>query len=104
MALQKTHTLPNGVELNYWALKTATEFDYHAMTCRLWILAWVSEDAKNNGSSYVAEASKTYTVDMDKFIEYFDDSVLQQEGKSLTSQAYAYIKATDPFFADALDV
>ena len=41
---------------------------------------------------------------MDKFIEYFDDSVLRQEGNSLASQAYAYVKATDPFFADAVSV
>ena len=41
---------------------------------------------------------------MDKFIEYFDDSVLQLEGNSLASQAYAYIKATDAFFDDAVAV
>lgn len=104
MALQKNHILDSGIELNYWALKMVTEFDSHAMTCRLWLYPWINEDAKNNDSLYVGEACKTYTVNMDRFDEYFNETILQQEGKSLTSQAYAYIKATDPFFADALDV
>lgn len=104
MALQKTHTLENGVPVNYWALKQATEFDYHARVCRLWILAWVSQDTKDNGNGYVSQATRNYYVSPEDFDLYFADSVLLQEGKSFASQAYAYITAKDPFFADAANV
>ena len=101
MALEKTHTLENGVAVNYWAIKQATEFDYHAQVCRLWILAWVSATAKSNGSGYVSQATRNYYVSVEDFNTYFADSVLQESGKSPASQAYTYIIAKDPFFADA---
>ena len=104
MALQKSHTLDNGVVIDYWAVKQATEFDYHAQVCRLWILAWVNVSAKNNGSGYVSQATRNYYVSVTDFNTYFADSVLQQAGKSPASQAYAYIVANDPFFADATPV
>jgi hypothetical protein len=104
MALLKTHALENGVSIDYWAVKQSTEFDYHAQVCRLWVLAWVSKQAKDNGSSYVFEATRDYYVNVGDFNTYFSDAVLKMEGNSFASQAYAYLKEKDPFFADAVEI
>jgi len=104
MALLKKHTLENGVPVEYWAAKQSTEFDYHAQVCRLWILAWVSKETRDGGSVYVHQATRNYYVGVEDFNTYFSDEVLKQEGNSFNSQAYAYILANDPFFADAVEI
>lgn len=100
MALQKTYTIPEtGIQINYWAAKTATEFDYHSEVCRLWVYGWVSQAARDAGLGYATE--KNYYVSVEDFNTYFADSVLQEAGKSPASQAYAYLLDKVPFFADA---
>jgi len=102
MALQKTQTLENGVTVEYWAAKTATEFDYHSGICRLWVYGWVNQASRDAGHGYVTE--KSYYVAEADFQTYFSDTVLQEAGKSPASQAYAYIIAKDEFFSDATAV
>ena len=104
MALKKEIKLKTGVKLDYWAVKQVSEFDYHAQSCIIWVLAWVSKKEKDEGSSYVSEATKKYAVNVQDFNTYFSDEVLQEAGKTVMSQAYAYVSAKDGFFSDAVSV
>jgi len=104
MALQKTHTLNDGVELNYWVVAGFQFVDYHSRTAQIWVFGFVDAVKRNTGASYIPQATKTLYVSKDDFNNYFMNADLSPAGTTLMSQAYEYLKNEVSFFSDAVDV
>jgi len=104
MALQKTHTLNDGVELKYWVVSGFQFIDYHSRTAQLWVLGFVDQVKRNAGASYIPQATRTLHIKQADFDNYFRDADLSPAGATLLSQAYEYLKNEVSFFSDAVDV
>ena len=93
MGLKKQKELPNGVTLDYWAIKQIDFFDMQAKTCRIHIFGWVGKTKKDNGAGYINEATQSFDVTPEEFDQYFSEKEMKKANKSLISNAYKLLDA-----------
>ena len=102
MGLKKQTELKTGQTADYWAITQLAEVDYHARTARVCVQCWASKAHKDNGKGDVVEATMVYYMNPEEFDRWLSDEALSGKGNTLLSQAYAFVKSKEPFFADAL--
>lgn len=68
----------------------------------LTVYGYFTQAAQENGKSTVY--TNTFTCQADKYDQYFDESILAQEGITDISQGYKYLVENEEFFEGAMPV
>ena len=99
MALTKTKSLDSGIAGDYWVvLCVSVRFDQPQTD--IYIGLWLNEQAFLDGKQPI-DTSVYQILDPALNQTYFAQTVLQEAGKSVTTQAQAYLQAEVEWFADA---
>lgn len=102
MAYNLETTSSTGIPVTYWKI-SQTNLNYIARVAEVHLLAYYSKEAREaNGSAYIER--KVVRVKEDDFDKIFSADVLKPEGKEPRLMLYEHIKATEDFFATAVDL
>jgi len=99
MALIKSKTLESGIAGDYWVV-TCVSVRFDMPQTDIYIGLWLDAQAFNDGKQPV-HTSVFQIRDDDLNAAYFAHAVLQEAGKSVATQAQAYLHNEVEWFADA---
>jgi hypothetical protein len=106
MAIQTKMTFPNGIELPEAYIKVSSvtlKSGSDMKDFRVGINVDVYRDKEARESSLIPVVSEYITLLEGEFEEFFAYSVLDEQGKNVISQAYAYLKTLSQY-ENSIDV